>query len=119
MSESASTGKPVLVNFTGSDWCKWCTKLKSDVFETDPFRQWAQKNVVLLTLDFPQKTQQNPEVQKQNAELQQRYGVNSFPSVLFLNSQGKVLGRLGYMSDPLDWTRKADDVLSIQSLSSS
>ena len=48
--ESQKTGKPILADFTGSDWCHWCVKLKTDVFETETFQNWAQDNVVLLEL---------------------------------------------------------------------
>ena len=45
--ESQKTGKPILANFTGSDWCGWCIKLKADVFSKPKFTAWADKNVVL------------------------------------------------------------------------
>ena len=53
--ESAKTGKPILANFTGSDWCGWCMKLRREVFDTPEFQEWAKKNVVLLELDYPRK----------------------------------------------------------------
>ena len=28
---SNKTGKPIMANFTGSDWCGWCKKLKAEV----------------------------------------------------------------------------------------
>ena len=53
IAESKSSGKPVLVNFTGKAWCGWCIRLRREVFETEEFKQWAADNVVLLELDFP------------------------------------------------------------------
>ena len=38
---SLQTGKPILADFTGSDWCGWCIKLKKEVFNTPLFRDWA------------------------------------------------------------------------------
>ena len=29
---SIKTGKPILANFTGTDWCGWCIRLKKEVF---------------------------------------------------------------------------------------
>ena len=55
---SLQTGKPILADFTGSDWCGWCIKLK-EVFNTPKFKDWAEKNVVLLELDYPRRKQQD------------------------------------------------------------
>ncbi|MBP9006489.1 MAG: thioredoxin family protein, partial [Candidatus Syntrophosphaera sp.] len=34
---SKESGKPVLINFTGSDWCPWCFRLRDEVFSQDAF----------------------------------------------------------------------------------
>ena len=52
---SKETGKPIMANFTGSDWCGWCKKLKYEVFDKPEFKAWADKNVVLVELDFPRR----------------------------------------------------------------
>ena len=109
---SASSGKPILADFTGSDWCHWCIKLKEDVFETDEFQQWASQNVTLLELDYPRKTPQSPAIKKQNAELSKKYNVRGYPTVLFLNSDGEVLGKLGYEKNPKAWISSAQAILA-------
>src|SRR5262245_42229210 len=73
----------VLADFTGSDWCGWCIKLKKEVFDTKEFQDWSAKNVVLLELDFPKKKTLDPEVKKQNEELLKKHGVKGFPTILF------------------------------------
>ena len=45
---SEKTGKPIMANFTGSDWCGWCIRLKAEVFDTPEFKDWASDNVILL-----------------------------------------------------------------------
>ena len=55
LKESAKTGKPILANFTGSDWCGYCIKLDKEVFSTDTFEDWAEENVILLEVDFPRR----------------------------------------------------------------
>jgi protein disulfide-isomerase len=109
--ESQRTGKPILADFTGSDWCHWCVKLKQDVFETSTFGGWAHDNVVLLELDYPQRGMQSAEIKQQNEELAQRYGISSYPTVLFLTADGEVIGRSKYMKDPSDWIADADSKL--------
>jgi protein disulfide-isomerase len=113
MQESAATGKPILVNFTGSDWCSFCVKLKKEVFETDAFGSWAEEKVVLVSLDYPRRAAQPAQIQERNQTLQKTYGVQSFPTNLFLDSTGNVIGRgPGYQADPQTWIQQAEEVLA-------
>lgn len=82
---SQKTGKPILANFTGSDWCGWCIKLKNEVFTKDEFKVWAKKNVVLLELDFPRRFQLPEEIKQQNYGLQQAFGVVGYPTIWVFN----------------------------------
>ena len=109
---SASSGKPILADFTGSDWCQWCVKLKADVFEKEEFERWARQNVILLELDYPRQATQPPAIKQQNAELSKRYNIRGYPTVLFLTSNGDVLGKLGYEKDPATWIRSAQAILA-------
>ena len=93
---SAKTGKPILADFSGSDWCGWCMKLDREVFSTDTFKKYAKKNLVLLLVDYPQEKPQTAEVKQQNQDLMNKYGIRGFPTVLLLNKDGKELGRTGY-----------------------
>ena len=52
---SKKTKKPLMLFFTGSDWCGWCQRLQRDVFVKPEFIAWAKKNVILLELDFPRR----------------------------------------------------------------
>lgn len=102
---SLSTGKPVFLFFTGSDWCGWCKKLQKDVFAKQEFIQWANKNVILMEADFPRFKTLPPELSKQNNELQNSFGVTGYPTVWIFqltpneNGQGytvKDASSLGY-----------------------
>lgn len=101
---SQKTGKPILANFTGSDWCGWCKKLTATVFSKPEFNEWAEKNVVLLELDFPRRKTLPEEIQQQNASLQNAFKVTGYPSVwvFHLSKDDKkgyqidALGRTGY-----------------------
>jgi protein disulfide-isomerase len=111
MRESARTGKPVLADFTGSDWCHWCVKLKKDVFQKQEFLDWASQNAVLLELDYPKRTPQDAALRRQNEKLLDRYEISGYPTVLMLDSQGNVLGKLGYMPTAKDWIKSAQQKL--------
>lgn len=97
LEQAEETGKPVLVNFTGSDWCGFCIRQEDEVFSTDEFKAWAEENVVLLELDFPRSKEQSDELKQQNRELQRKYEVRGFPTVLVLNAEGEAIERyVGY-----------------------
>ena len=66
---SQETGKPILMDFTGSDWCFWCKKLDAEVFSQKPFIEYANENLVLLKIDFPSNIEQSEELIKQNEKL--------------------------------------------------
>lgn len=110
--ESQKTNKPILMDFTGSDWCGWCIKLQKEVFSTPEFQAWAEDNVVLLELDFPRGKEQPAEIEAQNKELAAKYSIEGFPTVLFTDSEGEVLGKYGYdKGGPEVWTKKADEMI--------
>jgi len=90
-------GKVVLVNFTGSDWCVWCHRLRDEVFLTPVFAAYSAKDLILVELDFPRKTPLPAAVELQNRTLAEKYEVTGYPTILLLQADGKVLGRLGYM----------------------
>jgi thioredoxin-related protein len=55
---SQKENKPMMLFFTGSDWCGWCIRLQKEVFLTETFTKWAKENVVLVELDFPRSKPQ-------------------------------------------------------------
>lgn len=97
-----ATGRPILIDFTGSDWCGWCIKLHHEVFDQPAFQQWAAGHVVLLELDFPKHKQLAAAVAKQNNDLAQKYRVDGFPTIVVIDANGRELGRTGYVEGGVD-----------------
>lgn len=97
LAQAKAEKKQVLVNFTGSDWCGFCIRLKKEVFDTREFAEYAQKHLVLVELDFPNRKEQSEERKKANRKLQQQYKVEGFPTLILLSPEGKELKRMvGY-----------------------
>jgi thioredoxin-related protein len=92
--EASVQKKLILLNFSGSDWCGPCIKLKHDVFESEAFGKFAQDKLVLVRADFPRlkKNQLPADQQARNDQMAERYNPNGkFPLTVLINSQGKVL----------------------------
>jgi len=89
--------KLVLLDFTGSDWCGWCIKLKGEVFDLKEFKDYADKNLVLVEVDFPRKKELSAEQKQANNALQEKYGIEGYPTIIVLDGDGKKVGKLGYM----------------------
>lgn len=89
--------KKLLLNFTGSDWCGWCVKLENEVFSRPEFQQFAQKNYILVKLDFPKKKKLSASLKRQNKALANKYQVKGFPSIIVLTPSGKFYTRGGYV----------------------
>ncbi len=96
LKEAKSSGKYVLMDFTGSDWCGWCIKLNKEVFKQDAFIKFAEKNLVLVELDFPKKKKVDPATKKQNEHWMNIFGVKGFPTVMLCDPDGRPVQRFGY-----------------------
>ncbi|MDB6173922.1 MAG: thioredoxin [Chthoniobacteraceae bacterium] len=90
--------KIALVDFTGSDWCSWCIKLDKEIFSQPKFKEYAAKNLVLVEIDFPQIKALPKEQKAQNDKLAKKYSIEGYPTVVVLNSEGKQIAQLGYMT---------------------
>jgi len=90
--------KMVMLDFTGSDWCGWCIKLKGEVFSKPEFAEYAKKNLVLVEVDFPRAKQQTEELKKANQSLQEKYKIDGYPTIIVLDGEGKQVGQLGYQT---------------------
>jgi thioredoxin-related protein len=97
LQQSARTRRPLLINFTGSDWCIWCHRVRDEIFVQKHFLDYAASNLVLLEVDSPRQTKLPAPLEKQNNALKEKYAVDSYPTLLLLDADGKELGRLGYM----------------------
>jgi len=89
-------GKHLLLDFTGSDWCGWCKKLKREVFDTEVFRREVPKNFILVELDFPHQTKQADSIRRQNQELSQQFAIEGYPTVILCDAKGNLYARTGY-----------------------
>ncbi len=91
--EAKTSHKLLLLDFTGSDWCGFCFQLDKAILSQPQFKDYANKNLVLVEIDFPRRKAQSVETRKQNAELAARYEVVGFPTLVVLSGEGKTVWR--------------------------
>ncbi|MCK5594892.1 thioredoxin family protein [bacterium] len=96
LKDAKQHNRPILINFTGSDLCDWCVRLKKEVFSKPTFKDYADNNLILLELDFSGKKPQSPKIKKQNNELAMKYAVRGFPTIILINEKGDIIARTGY-----------------------
>ncbi len=79
--------KPILLYFSGSDWCVNCIRFDKQIVQDTAFRNFASENILLYNADFPQRKKINPEQLKQNETLAELYNPEGiFPSILLYYS---------------------------------
>ncbi|MBI4835140.1 MAG: thioredoxin family protein [Planctomycetes bacterium] len=88
--------KDIIVDFTGSDWCGWCIQLHEEVFSTDKWKKEGSKKYVMVSLDFPRNKQMPEDEKKANDKLMKLFGVEGFPTIFLVDSDGKPYAKTGY-----------------------
>lgn len=105
--------KPMLLLFTGSDWCGFCVKLRREALDKSDFKGFAKKHLVLVFIDFPRRTKLPGELAEQNRELRSKFGAGGgVPATLIVSPDEKVLGRIGGCPrNPKDYLKKVKRIL--------
>jgi len=84
---------PVMVVFSGSDWCVWCKKLDQEVFQQQEFQDYARSHIISVMLDTPRSQLSS----KPHKAIMEKYAVEGFPSVILLDKEGSQIGKGGYV----------------------
>lgn len=97
--QAIKENKNILLVFSGSDWCAPCMKLDKIVWKSPEFQEESEKNWIIYKADFPKKkANQLPiELAAENKKIAEKYNKEgSFPLVVLLDKNGKVLGITGF-----------------------
>lgn len=93
---SSKTSKPIILFFTGSDWCSWCMKLEDEALNTAEFADAAGEKFIFVKLDFPINRPLPADLTQQNKRLQKQFSVNGYPTIVVIDSQQHQIGTSGY-----------------------
>ena len=89
---AAESGKPVFIDFTGSDWCGWCKLADSNIFSTQAWADFADE-VVCLKVDFPQRGRPDAAAMQKREDLAKAFGVEGFPTLVLATAERKEIAR--------------------------
>ncbi len=112
LSDAKASGKYIMLDFSGSDWCGWCIRLEKEVFSQDAFKDFAEESLVCVLVDFPRAKEQTDELKQQNLELARKYGIKGYPTIIILSPDGKPVGKTGYLQGgPWEYVRHLKKII--------
>jgi len=98
LKQAAEQGKPVMVDFY-TDWCGWCKKLDEDTYSDARVQEKARRFVAV-------------KVDADKDEVNRgKYGVEGFPTILFLSPNGKEIHRVPGFAPPEAFLKEMDRAL--------
>ena len=110
LAEAQARDLPVLIDFSGLEWCEPCQVLRADVFDSKAFGTWAHDRCVLLEIDVPAPGKPRDVA---TAELIEKYEVTTYPTVWFVKPSGEALGRIPVsFKEPESWLDAANTILA-------
>lgn len=113
LEKATKENKSILLLFTGKEWCGPCQELEKSILSTEKFTSYAKKNIIFLTLDFPESEEPSPE----NNRLAQAYGIEGFPSMLMTDNKGVAFQRINFEGQSTDvFIAEIDKALKKRSL---
>ena len=111
-STAKESGKYMLLDFSGSDWCGWCIRLEKEVFSQKAFKDFAEENLVCVLVDFPSAKVQSKELKQQNMDLAEEYDVKGYPTIIILSPDGKPVAKTGYLQGgPWEYARHLKKII--------
>ncbi|WP_339143378.1 thioredoxin family protein [Croceitalea sp. MTPC5] len=99
LTKAKTENKPLLVVFSGSDWCAPCIKMDKKIWQSADFKKHAEINYVLYKADFPKRksNQLSNDLMDANKTLAKKFNPKGhFPLVVLLDGNENVLGETGY-----------------------
>ncbi|MBN2536002.1 MAG: thioredoxin family protein [Spirochaetales bacterium] len=86
-----------------TDWCKWCKELDKKTY-THPSVIKLSKTLVNVKI--------NPETDPEAKEFLKSYKIDGFPTILFIDWEKKLIGKIGGFLEGEAFARQADKILS-------
>ena len=106
LAQAKKTDRPVLILFTGSDWCSWCKRLKKDTLDRKDFQKFAEEELVLVYYDFPSRKKIDAGLMSEQQKWQKKFGVRGYPTTIIVDAKGNEIGRISGYAKSSDYIKK-------------
>ncbi len=97
ISQSQSSGKPIVILFTGTQWCPACMKLEREVLNKPEFAQAVGGRFIFLKAEFPDYAEEAISASPFRSLLD-RYGIDAFPTMVVVDASGQRLYTVNYQA---------------------
>ncbi|MCF7851665.1 MAG: thioredoxin family protein [Simkaniaceae bacterium] len=94
--------KPALLCFLSTDECPWSKRLFDEVFNQPAFYELVGNEFIFVIADFASIKQQSKREIETNYALKEQFQIDSFPTLVMLNSEGEEIKRLSFPSKGRD-----------------
>lgn len=99
--------KPLLVLFTGSDWCPGCIALNKNTLSNEKFLDFVRKNLVLVYMDSPRGKPQTPQERAEVMKLYRKLDPGPYiPATVIVAGDGRILGRIAGYCDADEYIKQ-------------
>lgn len=85
MAQAKSSGKLIFID-VHTTWCGPCKEMARTTFQSDEVGKVFNKKFINLKID----AENDPD----GADISRTYGVNAYPTLLFINAEGKLVKKL-------------------------
>ncbi|WP_422861534.1 thioredoxin family protein [Flagellimonas sp. W118] len=99
LKEADKENRPIILVFSGSDWCGPCIRFKRSILDSEEFMNYSESNYVLYNADFPRKKKNElpVELSNSNKSLAAEFNPSGyFPLVVVLDKDKSILGKTGF-----------------------
>lgn len=103
LTESSKQNKPVFMD-AYTNWCGWCKKLDRTTFADKEVSDYLNQNFIVLKVNMEEG---------EGFDLADKYGINSFPTLLFIDEKGKAFHGIGGYANASEFLKEAQKARSI------
>lgn len=93
VARAAAEGKPMILDFW-TDWCHWCKVMDKDTYGNAEVRRQIAQHFIAVKVDAESEKPQGGAGSPTGVELARNFGVASYPTTWFVDSQGEKIAPL-------------------------